>query len=338
MDWGTRRKPLGAFVAWGSLAVFAVLAILGIAGLVMGLQPQSAASAQAEATEVAAVAAPAPEPVEERLPEELSFADAQAAAATPADPELQVAMQRDDMIASTFEQLVEPVVVSAAAVPPGAVATTPAEASPAETAVASTAVDSSVELPLGKEEAAQISARPRVAVNRNAAAWAIESEVPDAGAGNGPALGYAAQPEDEAVRVGDSSINVRSGPSQSNKRLFALASGAEVDVDGKADGWVSITDERGREGWVDASLLENLELDEVPAAKEVPEAEPEQAENVRKVTGSGVTVRAGPGKSNKQLFNLASGTEVAVLDDSKGWLKIKDPKGRTGWAYKDYLK
>jgi SH3-like domain-containing protein len=345
LDWGTRRKPVGAIVAWGSLAIFAVLTILGIAGLVMGLQPQPTASASIET----AMAEPEPAPVlEERLPQELSFADAKAAEAeTPAvtEPAVQVAEapvvdKGDAVIASTFEQLVKPVVVPASDVPEGAVATVqePATAAPAETAVASTGADSQVELPMGKEEAVAIATRPRVAVARNAAAWAIESEVPDGDHAKGTALGYAAQPEDDEVRVGDSSINVRSGPSQDNKRLFALAAGAEVDVEGKANGWVSITDAKGREGWVDATLLENLDLDAVPVVKDPPAAEPEKPADQRVVAGSGVTVRAGPGKSNKQLFALSSGSEVTVLDDSKGWLKIKDAKGRTGWAYQSYMK
>jgi SH3-like domain-containing protein len=331
VDWGIRRKPVGAMVAWGSLAIFAVLTILGIAGLVMGLQPQPVATAQIEM----AAAEPEPAPVvEERLPEELSFAEAKAAEA--AAPEVEVADKGDAVIASTFEQLVKPVVVSEDAVPEGAVATVkePAAApAPAETAVASAKVD----LPLGKDEAAAIASRPR-SVGRNAAAWAIESEVPDEERAGGTALGYAAQPQDDGVRVGDSSVNVRSGPSQENKRLFALKAGAAVDVAGKAAGWVSITDGDGREGWIDASLLENLDLEAVPVVKDPPAAEPEKPADVKKVTGSGVTVRAGPGKSNKQLFNLAGGSEVTVADESKGWVKITDAKGRTGWAYKDYVK
>jgi SH3-like domain-containing protein len=339
VDWGTRRKPLGAIIAWGSLAVFAVLTILGIAGLVLGLQPQPVATAQIEV----AAAEPVPAPtVEERLPAEISFADAKAAeavAVAPAPgvaPDVRDAGKADALIASTFEQLVKPVVVPENEVPAGAVATVKAAASaatPAETTVASARVD----LPMGKNEAAAIASRSRT-VSRNAAAWAIESEVPDEDSAKGSALGYAAQPADDGVRVGDSSINVRSGPSPDNKRLFALAAGADVEVAGKADGWVSIKDDKGREGWVDATLLENLDLEAIAEVKAPAAVEPEKPTNVKRVAGAGVTVRAGPGKSNKQLFNLAGGSEVTVSDNSKGWLKITDAKGRTGWAYKDFVR
>lgn len=324
MDWGTRRKPLGAIVAWSSLAIFAVLSILGIAGVVMGLQPKPAA------TQVVTAEIPAePVPVEERLPEELSFAEAKTTAAEvpsalAVEPAVNPAAPSDAMIASTFDQLVEPVLVPADQVPDGAVAVN-------QVALA----DTGVELPMSRESAT-IAAKP---TGRNAAAWAIESEVPDDDR-NTTALGYAAQPDD-TVRVGDSSINVRSGPSQGNKKLFALASGAEVDVTGKSGDWVAITDGKDRDGWVDASLLDNVDLKAVPVVKDAPVAEaaaPAKATNLRKVAGSGVTVRSGPGKSNKSLFNLSGGAPVTVLADSKGWLKIRDAEGRTGWAYKSYIK
>ncbi len=313
MDWGTRRKPIGAIVAWSSLAIFAVLSILGIAGVVMSLQPNPLAT-QVEVAE--AVAEPVA-PVEERLPGELTLAEAEAEGSATTEPEVVAVAASDEMIASTFEQLVEPVLVPADQVPAGAVAVATAE----------------VELPMPRDQAT-LAPLP---VSRNAAAWAIETEVPDTNR-NITALGYAAQPEGDVVRVGDSSINVRSGPSPSNKRLFALAAGAEVEVTGKSGDWVAITDERDRDGWVDASLLDNLELDDLPVIKDAPAAESEKPASLRTVASSGVTVRSGPGKSNKALFNLSGGAEVSVLDESKGWLKVKDTDGRTGWAYKTYIR
>lgn len=327
MDWGTRRMPFGAIVAWSSLAVFAVLTILGIAGVVMGLQTRPASTTELVTAEVA----PAPAPVEERLPEESFVAEAEAAPVAPAA--IEAVAKSDAMISSTFDQLVEPVTVPADQVPEGAVAVNPV--APAETAVA----DSGVELPMS-QDGAVLAARPRTPVGRNAAAWAIESEVPDENRNN-TALGYAAQPSDGTVRVGDSSINVRSGPSPTNKKLFALAAGAEVDVTGKSGEWVAITDGKDRDGWVDASLLDNVDLKALPVVKNPPAAEaevPAKASTTRTVAGSGVTVRSGPGKSNKPLFNLSGGAQVTVLDDEKGWLKIKDDQGRTGWAYKNYIK
>lgn len=73
------------------------------------------------------------------------------------------------------------------------------------------------------------------------------------------------------------------------------------------------------------------------------EAEPEKVaavedSNLRTVAGSGANVRSGPGKSNKTLFALAGGEKVKVGENQRGWLKITDDQGRTGWIYKTYLK
>lgn len=81
---------------------------------------------------------------------------------------------------------------------------------------------------------------------------------------------------------------------------------------------------------------------EEPAAE--PEPEPEPVEQVaaasgdtRTVAGAGVNVRSGPGKSNGRVFGLAGGEKVTVGENQRGWLKITDDQGRTGWVYKDYL-
>lgn len=58
----------------------------------------------------------------------------------------------------------------------------------------------------------------------------------------------------------------------------------------------------------------------------------------RIVAGQGVNVRSGPGKSTGVLFALNGGTEVSLTGGSKrGWLELRDARGRTGWAYTDYL-
>ncbi len=54
----------------------------------------------------------------------------------------------------------------------------------------------------------------------------------------------------DRVVVTASSLNVRSGPGSANAVLFALRSGTVVEVMARADGWVNIRDEEGREGWV----------------------------------------------------------------------------------------
>lgn len=55
------------------------------------------------------------------------------------------------------------------------------------------------------------------------------------------------------------------------------------------------------------------------------------------IGGSGVNVRSGPGKSTAKLFALAAGEKVKIGENQRGWLKITDDQGRTGWVYKTYI-
>lgn len=63
-------------------------------------------------------------------------------------------------------------------------------------------------------------------------------------------------PTKSGVRqVGGQGVTVRSGPSRSNARMFALAAGEKVTVTGTQKGWLQIIDARGRPGWAYSSYL-----------------------------------------------------------------------------------
>ena len=66
-----------------------------------------------------------------------------------------------------------------------------------------------------------------------------------------------------------SGANVRSGPKKSFPQVFTLQHGSWVNVSDNVRGWVKVTDESGREGWVYGSLLE----ESVRAPAEVATAE-----------------------------------------------------------------
>lgn len=57
------------------------------------------------------------------------------------------------------------------------------------------------------------------------------------------------------------------------------------------------------------------------------------------VTGKGANVRSKPQKGGSEvLFALAGGAEVTVVEMRKGWAKVVDERGRSGWIYGDYLR
>ena len=48
-------------------------------------------------------------------------------------------------------------------------------------------------------------------------------------------------------------------------------------------------------------------------------------------------MRAAPGKSGKVLFVLGAGEVVKLGENSKGWIKVTDDQGRSGWVYKTFI-
>lgn len=57
------------------------------------------------------------------------------------------------------------------------------------------------------------------------------------------------------------------------------------------------------------------------------------------VTGAGANVRSKPARGGSEvLFALAGGKEVTIVEKSRGWARIVDDRGRSGWIYGDYLR
>jgi uncharacterized protein YgiM (DUF1202 family) len=158
------------------------------------------------------------------------------------------------------------------------------------------------------------------------------------------------------LEVQDNLVNVRAAASTESKRLFVLEEGDEVKALAVSGAWIQIEDDRGRSGWMlgeflgpagddsetttqVAAVAPRTEADPVPPqapAEEIAEAV-ESSNDVRRVLGQGVNVRSGASTSSEKLFALAPGEQITVHDNSRGWLKITDDQGRTGWVYKDFV-
>jgi hypothetical protein len=173
-----------------------------------------------------------------------------------------------------------------------------------------------------------------------AAAEASASAVAE-GDGSGPPAqtGETAAQAADAVATGESPVTPMQRPSPLDVTAFA-------DTPSTTSASVKAEAER--------KLAEVAKSQPAPIADPPPEpaktepAKPEAAKpeaataeaaagDVRTVVGAGVNVRSGPGKSNARAFGLAGGEKVTVGENQRGWLKITDDQGRTGWVYKDYL-
>lgn len=145
--------------------------------------------------------------------------------------------------------------------------------------------------------------------------------------------------------VATSPLVVRAGPSTEDRRLFVIQPGEKIMLLEWGAEWKSVSDTKGRSGWVLSSLstsnpltIEALEAEQTVAAAEPAAKEPAPAKvRTRTVRSTGVTVRSGPDTARAALFALTGGSKVTVLSEKNGWLRIRDGNGRVGWAYSRYV-
>ncbi len=317
-------RSAGPGIALGGVAALAIISILGIAGMVMSVQCTDGCGTMSEAP-APALAAIEPKPEPERLPPVSPLPEA---------PTLTVAERRDALLDATFEMLVSEITTTLVEAVPPAAAPEPSPVLPMAEGEA---------VRLAETAADPVDAEERPGSAREATSLvAIRPEPPVDAIAYAPAVASALSTAPDGVSVGASPVNVRAGPSSSQTRLFVLAAGDEVVPSARDKGWVKIAASDGREGWVDASYLDNLQLAALPQETQQTAANPEPTASVepapaataqRTVGGKGVTVRSGPSNGSSRLFALTSGTKVSVTGNDKGWLKVTDPDGRTGWAY-----
>lgn len=312
--------------------------------------------AVAAAVPPASVAQPQPTAAESKLVtvaemmsatfETLNDLKAQINGSDPAPDPLQAAMVAD----------AEPDVAVAAVLPTPAPLSAPTKRtvklipiSPSGTPVTSAASDAI--------EAAELGEAPRAVATQQAgttrsdpAIEAMAFATPNAVAAGTPA---------HVLEVDDNLVNVRSGPSTESEKLWVLKRGDEVQALAVAGDWVQVQISDGKVGWMLGEFLDEGSLDGLPEDAQVaavakppattpvaPAAEPAAQETVadvsqggerRRVTGGGVNVRATASSSGEKLFALGPGEVVTVIGSERGWLKVTDDEGRTGWLYKDFV-
>ena len=81
-------------------------------------------------------------------------------------------------------------------------------------------------------------------------------------------------------------------------------------------------------------VAEASPVDLTPASS----ATPPTSSGMATVAGKGANVRSSPSKTGgKVLFALSGGVSVSVIESKRGWARIKDDQGRSGWIYSDGL-
>jgi SH3-like domain-containing protein len=114
------------------------------------------------------------------------------------------------------------------------------------------------------------------------------------------------------VSIARPTVNMREGPGTGSPVLFELGRGFPLEVIDRKNGWLHVRDFEGDQGWVFADLVSSA---------------PHMVVKV-----SRANLRRRPGTSNRVVGRAEYGEILATLDRGKGWVKVRDANGRTGWV------
>ena len=100
-------------------------------------------------------------------------------------------------------------------------------------------------------------------------------------------------------------VNLREGPSTSNKVIMTVPKGASVTVSSTSNGWAAVN-YSGKSGYISTKYLSGL-------------AGGSGASTDTQVTTARVNMRSGPATSNSVVVIIPKGASVTVSSTSNGW-------------------
>jgi len=130
------------------------------------------------------------------------------------------------------------------------------------------------------------------------------------------------------ARIGDSAVNMRSGPSKSGGTVTILQAGTSVGVGETVNGWVHVY-ANGADGWVYSTYLSGLGSQPAqPKAAPAPQGARRAAGNL--LVQSVVQVRESPG--GQPIYRLEPGEHVQIAEVRGKWARIISDGGESGWV------
>jgi len=144
-----------------------------------------------------------------------------------------------------------------------------------------------------------------------------------------------------AGRVGNTAVNVRSGPSASSDKLFVLAAGEDVKVAESDHGWAHVYRTDGESGWVysrylagSAAPTPDVGVASTSSPRPTVAAPSDNSDSLRgrfARIGADMPVRAAPQNGAPLLFMLDAGERVRISQSRGRWLQVVTQDGDTGW-------
>lgn len=113
---------------------------------------------------------------------------------------------------------------------------------------------------------------------------------------------------------------VRSGPGSEFRAIAEIAPNAKVNVVGRDGDWVLIVSKKGNApGFIELAAIKASD-------GSVKETLNPQAEGKYEAVAE-ITVRSGPGLHYPVVARIAKGTQLHVVEEENGWLKVESKRG-----------
>lgn len=141
----------------------------------------------------------------------------------------------------------------------------------------------------------------------------------------GPALSpVAVQAQEIGTATATDLLNLRSGPSLSDRVLTVIPLGGKVQLTGKESNGFRSVSYNGTSGWAFSTYLA---IDSAPASP-----------HLSAVTTDALNLRTGPGTSNPVIVVMPKGAAVTLTGKTSGGFKSVTWQGFSGWASAEYLR
>lgn len=136
---------------------------------------------------------------------------------------------------------------------------------------------------------------------------------------SGPTSAEVAHPDQDYAGVvqNGKGANIRSESSLAAEVLRSIPPGYPMAVLERRDDWVLVEDFRGRQGWIYASLLDELKTVVIKVGKG--------------------NLRSGPSLTWEITAKLDYGSVMFVDEFSGEWIRVSSPEGVTGWLHRDIV-
>lgn len=136
--------------------------------------------------------------------------------------------------------------------------------------------------------------------------------------------------------IASDNTNVRYGPGVDRDVKFQLGKQTPVEVLETQGQWCRIRTESGTYGWAAGWVLD-FQPPGQPEATKIVEGEPVEAK-AGWVNRPRINVRTAPGTDNAIATRVTLGTEIVIVDQQDGWLRVALSDGTMGWVAENLIK